>query len=247
MALLTLISALGFSQREEALFFLFMKFDILTLFPEMFDAYVNESILKRGQEQKLIQINLHDWRDFSNDKHNTVDDKPYGGGAGMLLKVDPIYKQLQAIEAINHDDSTRVIMMSPDGKQFTQEDAKRLAQYDRVVLLCGRYEGFDARVEEFIDEKISIGPYVLAGGELPAMVVTEAVARNIPSVLGHDEALKDETFAHGDEYGEYPQYTRPEVFATDEGQELSVPEILLSGDHGKIDEWKKENKRPLQK
>lgn len=217
-----------------------LTFDILTLFPEMFSAYVQESILKIAQEKDLIEINLHNWRAFADDKHHKVDDKPYGGGAGMLLKVDPLYKQLEALSALpfQKDEKTRVIMMAPNGKQFNHEDAKRLATYDRVVLLCGRYEGFDARIEDFIDEKLSIGPYVLAGGELPAMVITESVSRQVPGVLGHDEALKDETFSHGDDYQEYPQYTRPEVFIDTNGEERKVPEILLSGDHAKIEEWK---------
>lgn len=221
------------------------QFDILTLFPETIKPYLNESILMRAQENGLIDIKLHNWREYAEDKHKHVDDKPFGGGAGMLLKVEPIYKQLKAIDAIDHDDRTRVIMLSPDGKQFTQDEAKRLSEYDNLVLLAGRYEGFDARVEEYIDEKISIGPYVLAGGELPAVIVTEAVARHIPGVVGHDEALKDETFSHGEDYGEYPQYTRPEVFVDDEGNEMKVPDVLISGDHKKIENWKKQHKRKL--
>lgn len=220
-----------------------MLFQILTLFPNLVEPYLQDSILKRAIDAKLIDVQLFNWRKYANDKHKQVDDKPYGGGAGMLLKVDPIYKQLKAIEAYPHDEKTRIIMMAPDGEQLTQAKAKELAKYNRLVILSGRYEGFDARVETFIDEKISIGPYVLAGGELPALILTEAVARHIPGVLGHDEALKDETFSHGEEYVEYPQYTRPEVFTTDEGEEMGVPEILLSGDHKKIEKWKKENRR----
>ena len=208
----------------------------------MFSAYVNESILKRAQESGAIEINLHNWREYSSNKHNSVDDKPYGGGAGMLLMVEPIYKQLKAIKALKKDKKTRVIMMAPEGKQLTHKEAVRESKYNRLVLLAGRYEGFDARVEKFIDEKISIGPYVLSGGELPAMVLTEAVARQIPGVLGHDEALKDETFAHSNEYSEYPQYTRPEIFETKEG-DLKVPRILLSGDHAKIEDWRKKNSK----
>ncbi len=165
----------------------------------------------------------------------------------MLLKVDPIYKQLKAIDAIETDDKTRVVMLSPDGKQFDQKEAERLSKYDRLGLIAGRYEGFDARIEEFVDEKISVGPYVLAGGELPALIVTEAVARHIPRVVGHDDALKDETFSHSEDYGEYPQYTRPEVFVDDDGKEMKVPEVMLSGDHAKIEEWKAKNKRNLNK
>lgn len=218
-----------------------MQFDILTLFPNLIEPYLSDSILKRAIEQKLIDVNLYNWREFAEDKHSQVDDKPYGGGAGMLLKVEPIYKQLKAIDAIKRNDKTRIIMMSPDGKQLTQEKAKELSTYDRLVILSGRYEGFDKRVEDYIDEKISIGPYVLAGGELPSLILTEAVARNVPQVLGHEDATKDETFSHGEDYKEYPQYTRPEVFIDEEGKEKQVPEVLLSGDHKKIEQWKKQS------
>lgn len=220
-----------------------MQFNILTLFPNLVEPYLKDSILKRAIEAKLIDVELCNWREFAEDKHKQVDDKPYGGGAGMLLKVDPIYKQLKAINAYPHGEKTRVVMMTPDGEQLTQAKAKELAGYDRLVILSGRYEGFDARVDAFIDEKISVGPYVLAGGELPALILTEAVARHIPGVLGHDEALKDETFSHGDDYAEYPQYTRPEIFTTDEGEEMKVPDVLISGDHKKIEAWKKANRR----
>ncbi len=218
-----------------------MQFDILTLFPNLIEPYLSDSILKRAIENKLIDVNLYNWREYATDKHSQVDDKPYGGGAGMLLKVEPIYKQLQAINAIDRDEKTRVIMMSPDGEKLTQKKAEELSKLDRVVFLCGRYEGFDHRVEDYIDEKISIGDYVLAGGELPSLITMEAIARHLPGVLGHDDAMKDETFSHGEEYKEYAQYTRPEVFIDDEGKEKKVPEILLSGDHGKIEEWKKGN------
>lgn len=218
-----------------------MKFEILTLFPELIKPYVEGSILGKAKERGLIDVQFYNWRDYATDKHKTVDDKPYGGGAGMLLQVEPIYKQLQALDYQN----AHVVMMDPKGKQFSHEDAKRLAKKDRLILISGRYEGFDARIDEFVDEKISVGNYVLAGGELPVLIVTEAVARQVPEVLGADEALKDETFSHGNEYGEYPQYTRPEVFVDDEGQELKVPEVLLSGDHKKIEEWKEKNKKKL--
>jgi len=216
-----------------------MKFDILTLFPNLIEPYLSDSILKRAIDNNLINVNLYNWREYANDKHSQVDDKPYGGGAGMLLKVEPIYKQLQAIDAIDRDEKTRVIMMSPDGEKLTQKKAEQLSKLDRIVFLCGRYEGFDKRVEDYIDEKISIGEYVLAGGELPSLITLEAVARNLPGVLGHDDATKDETFSHGEDYKEYPQYTRPEVFIDGEGNEKKVPEVLLSGDHGKIEEWKR--------
>ncbi len=231
-----------------------IHFDILTLFPHMIEPYVQDSILKRAQEKGLVSVALHDWRQFAADKHKHVDDTVYGGGSGMLLKVDPIVAQLQAIDALKARPprragrKTRVIMMSPDGKKFNHKQAVRLAaKYDRIVLIAGRYEGFDARVEEFVDEKMSIGPYVLSGGELPALVIMEAVSRQIPGVLGHsEEAVANETFAEGTNVGEYPQYTRPDVYVAPDGRELKVPEVLLSGDHARIKAWREENKRKLR-
>lgn len=222
-----------------------MQFDILTLFPNLVQPYLEDSIIKNAIENKLINVNVHNWREFADDKHKTVDDKTYGGGAGMLLKVEPIYKQLKAIKALPKSESekTRIIMMAPDGEVLTQKKAEELSEYDRVIMLCGRYEGFDARVLEYVDEKISIGQYVLAGGELPALVTMEAVARHIPGVLGHQDAMKDETFSYGDDYKEYPQYTRPEVWVDDEGKEQVVPEILLSGDHAKIEQWRQDQSK----
>jgi tRNA (guanine37-N1)-methyltransferase len=222
-----------------------IHFDILTLFPDMIEPYTEDSILKRAQEKGLISIDLHNWRAFAQSKHKNVDDTTYGGGTGMLLKVDPLYNQLRALEVLKRDKKkTRVLLMTPEGKKFNHKSAVRLSKYERVVLIAGRYEGFDARVEQFVDEKISIGPYVLSGGELPALVVLEAVARQVPGVLGHsEEALANETFAAGASVGEYPQYTRPEHFKTDEGETLSVPEVLLSGDHAKIAVWRKSQAR----
>ncbi|OGY50541.1 MAG: tRNA (guanosine(37)-N1)-methyltransferase TrmD [Candidatus Buchananbacteria bacterium RIFCSPLOWO2_01_FULL_56_15] len=212
-----------------------IQFDIITLFPRIFDSYFNESILKRAQAKKKIKINIHDLRDVTTDKHRTVDDRPYGGGPGMILLVEPMYK---AIKAIKHKSKARVIMLAPEGKLFNQQEAKRLSKYNQLILLCGRYEGFDARVEQFIDEKISIGQYVLAGGELPAMVVTEAVARHVKGVVGHQDALVEETFATGPDYVEYPQYSRPETFKPAGKKALPVPKILLSGNHAKIRQWR---------
>lgn len=208
------------------------QFDILTIFPEIIDGYISQSILKRAQKNKAIQITAHNFRNATSDKHNTVDDRPYGGGPGMILMVEPIAKTLQKIKKKKN---RRVIMMSPAGKKFTQREAERLSQYDQIILLCGRYEGFDARVDDLIDEKISIGDYVLSGGELPALVVTEAIARHIPGVLGNAETIVEETFSGDLDFVEYPQYTRPENF-----KGKKVPEILLSGDHKKIAAWRKE-------
>src|SRR3990167_7482944 len=191
-----------------------MQFDIVTIFPKIFDSYFKESIIKRAQAKKLIKINTHDLRQFSTAKskiHRSVDDKPFGGGPGMILMIEPLYRALQSIirnkKSEIRNQKTRIIMLTPAGKKFTQREAERLAKYDQLILLCGRYEGFDARVDKLVDEKISIGDYVLSGGELPAMVVVEAVARQIPGVVGHENALDEETFSKNLDYIEYPQYT----------------------------------------
>lgn len=216
-----------------------IRFDIITIFPAIFDSYFNESILKRAQKKKLIKIKTHDLRKYTTDKHRTVDDRPYGGGPGMILMVEPIVKAIRNIKkskrvrAAEHK-KIRVLMLTPAGKKFTQRDAERLSKYDQLVMLCGRYEGFDSRIDKLVDEKLSIGDYVLAGGELPAMVVTEAVSRQIKGVVGHEHALDDETFSYDLDYIEYPQYTRPENY---KGQH--VPKVLLSGDHKKIKDWRK--------
>lgn len=207
-----------------------MQFDIVTIFPEMFDSYFSESIIKRALTKKILKISFHNFRNATADKHHHVDDKPYGGGPGMILMVEPIAKTLKKIK---RKKKSRVVMLTPAGKRFTQREAERLAKYDQLILLCGRYEGFDARVDKLVDEKISIGDYVLAGGELPAMVVIETVARHVPGVVGHADALKDETFSHDLDYVEYPQYTRPEVF-----NKLRVPKALLSGNHAEIKKWR---------
>jgi len=241
-----------------------IKFDIITIFPEIFSSYFNESIIKRALAKKLIKINIHNLRQWSLGKHKQVDDRPYGGGPGMILMVEPIARalrdlksktlptgrQVSNLKSGHKKKSVRVIMLTPAGKRFTQREAERLAKYDQLILLCGRYEGFDARVDKLVDEKISIGDYVLAGGELPAMVVTEAVARQIPGVVGHEHALDEETFSKDLDYIEYPQYTRPEIFKSQisnlayrqaglKSQSWKVPEVLLSGDHKKIREWRK--------
>jgi len=214
------------------------QFDVITIFPDIFQSYINESILKRAQKNKLIKIQTHNLRDVTTDKHKTVDDRPYSGGPGMILMVEPIYKTLKKIKKKK---KRIVIMLSPAGRQFTQRDAERLANYDQLILLCGRYEGFDARVDDLVDEKISIGPYVLSGGELPAMVLIEAVSRNIKGVLGHVDATKEETFSGDLDVVEYPQYTRPENF-----KGKKVPEILLSGDHQKIANWKAQQSQKIK-
>jgi tRNA (guanine37-N1)-methyltransferase len=214
------------------------KFDFLTIFPDMITSYANESILGRAQKSGLIKVEAHNLRDFITDKHHKVDDTPYGGGAGMVMKVEGFDRAVRALtpnpSPRGRGGRVRVVLTSASGKQFTQKDAVRLAKYDQIIFLCGRYEGIDARVEEnLVDESFSIGPYVLTGGELPALIMMDAIARNIPGVLGSKESLTEESYS---EEGllEYPQYTKPEIY-----KKWKVPEILLSGDHKKIAEWRK--------
>ena len=205
-----------------------MQFDVLTLFPEMFSC-LNESIIGRAKTNKQININLVNIRDFSENKHNKVDDTPYGGGAGMVIMPDVVYR---AYQSLNNKDA-KVIYMSPQGKTLNQKKVVELSKEEHLIILCGHYEGIDQRVlDKIVDEEISIGDYVLTGGELPAMVLIDSVSRYVEGVLSED-SIKEESFSNG--LLEYPQYTRPEVF---EG--MKVPEILLSGNHKKIDEWRKE-------
>lgn len=216
------------------------RFDLITIFPNILDSYFSESLFKRAQKNKLIKIQTHFLRKWTSDRHQTVDEKPYGGGAGLLFKIEPIFKALKSLKVLDKSErkkkKTRVILMAANGKRFTQRDAERLAKYDRLVFICPRYEGSDARVEKFIDEKISIGDYVLAGGELPAAIVIEAVCRQLPGFVGKQESVAlDSHKTEG--YLEHPQYTRPEVFIAD-GKKLRVPKVLLSGHHGEIDKWR---------
>ena len=215
-----------------------LQFDIITIFPEIFDSYFKESILKRAQKKKLIKIKVYNLRKFTKDKHRTVDDKPYGGGVGMIFKVDVIFRSVKNILKINK--KTRVILFSAKGKKFDQKKAEKLKKYEQIVLICGRYEGVDERVAKYIaDEELSIGDYVLTGGEIPAMVVIDAVSRLIPGVI-KKESLREESFSGLKK--EYPQYTRPEKFRT-----WKVPEILISGHHKRIEEWKRKNSKSIEK
>ncbi len=218
-----------------------LRIDILTLFPESCDPYLAASILGRAQKNTLIQIKTHQLRIWTHDRHKTVDDRPFGGGPGMILKVEPFHEALHAFKLRTKTGKktaaakrARVILTSAKGKLFTQADARRLAKYDRLVFLCGRYEGVDERVTKHLaDEELSIGPYVLTGGELPALVMTDAIARLWPGVLGKETSLAEESW--GKQGGrEYPQYTRPDVY-----RGWKVPPILLSGNHAKISEWRK--------
>lgn len=237
-----------------------MKFNVISIFPDIIADYSKESILGRGQKSKSISINPVNLRDFSDSKHKRVDDTPYGGGAGMVLQVEPIYKALKSIDAIpfakvdglikvkkvfngSLSRKKRTIVMSPRGKQFDQKMAQQLSNLDELTIVCGRYEGIDQRViDNMIDEEVSIGPYVLAGGELGALTIVEAVSRLVPGVLGNADSLKDETHnSLVEEEGveaEYPHYTKPVDF-----KGWKVPDILLSGDHKKIEEWRKEQSK----
>jgi tRNA (guanine37-N1)-methyltransferase len=207
-----------------------MIFDILTLFPEMLCSPFEGSIIGKAREAGLIQVNLYNIRDYAEGKHRVTDDYPYGGGKGMIMKPDPIIRGIKAIQADNPE--ARTILMTPQGYLLRQEVVKRLAQQSHLILICGRYEGVDERVRDIVDEEISIGDYVLTGGESAALVIVDAVSRLIPGVLGNEGASEDDSFSKG--LLEYPQYTRPRVFA---GKE--VPEILLSGDHQAIERWRR--------
>lgn len=225
------------------------RFDILTIFPDVIAPYAEASILGRAQKNTLIKITAHNLRDYSDDKHKKVDDTPYGGGAGMVMTVQPFDKALRKLK--QKKGKTRVVLTSASGKTFTQADAQRLAKYDQVIFLCGRYEGVDARVEqELADESLSIGNYVLTGGELPALVMVDAISRLVPEVLGNKETLAEES--HGqDGLLEYPQYTKPEVFElkplagakSKKARKLAVPPVLLSGNHAAIAEWRKSQQK----
>ncbi len=210
-----------------------MRFDILTLFPEMFDSPLNHSILKRAREQGLISVTVHNIRDYATDKHRVTDDTPYGGGGGMVMKPEPIFRAVEAILAGEPSAQGPVILLSPQGRLFTQQVAGELAGHSRILLICGRYEGVDERVREFlVDDEISVGDYVLTGGEIPAMVVVDAVSRLVAGVLGDPAATLKNSHARG--LLEYPQYTRPATF-----RGHAVPEALLSGNHGEIALWRR--------
>lgn len=233
-----------------------MQFDILTLFPDLIHHYASDSILGRAQSKKLIEIKAHNFRKYSDNKWGHIDDKPYGGGAGMVIQVGPVFEMLKSIKAIKsnkpkgkeilkiekRDPKTRIIIMDPAGKKFDQRMAEKFAKLDRLVIIAGRYEGFDARIYKLADERISFGEAVLAGGELPALSIVEATSRLIPGVLGNVASLDEETFGKKikksadvqEKIKEYPQYTRPENFFG-----WKVPPVLLSGDHKKIAEWRK--------
>lgn len=210
-----------------------MIIDIITIFPEVFQPYINESILKIAQEKGKLKIRLRNLRDYTLDKHRKVDDRPFGGGPGMVMTAEPIFRAVEKIRGAGGRGSTKTILLCPQGKLLNQELAQRLSKLKHLILICGRYEGVDERVRKRLaDEEISIGDYILTGGELPAMVLVDTVVRLIPGVLGHKDSIRDESFSAN--LLEYPQYSRPADF-----KGMKVPEILLSGNHKKIAEWRK--------
>jgi len=230
-----------------------MRFDILTIFPEAFESYFNTSIIKRAQAKKLLKINIFNLRKWTKDKHQTVDDRPYGGGAGMIFTLEPIFKALKDLKKHQKQVKTRVILFSLKGKKLTQKKLEQLKKYDRLILICPHYEGVDERVAKYlVDEEISIGDYILTGGELPAMILVDAITRLIPGAIKED-SLKEESFSSlliknlklkiKNLYYEYPQYTRPEIFYPFSSKKNAwrVPKVLLSGNHQKIKQWREKH------
>jgi tRNA (guanine37-N1)-methyltransferase len=210
-----------------------MKIDVLTLFPGMFAGPLDESIVRRARDGGQLQLRLHDLRDYTHDRHRTVDDKPFGGGPGMLLKPEPVFEAVETIRG----PSTRIILLAPTGRKLTQDIVRDLAARESLLLICGAYEGFDERIREHLaDDEISIGDYVLTNGALPAMVLIDAISRLLPGVLGDDQSAIDESFSHG--LLEYPHYTRPAEF-----RGWKVPDVLVSGNHAAIEQWRRDQAR----
>ncbi|MEA3344076.1 MAG: tRNA (guanosine(37)-N1)-methyltransferase TrmD [Patescibacteria group bacterium] len=234
-----------------------IKFDVITIFPKIFDSYLSESLIARALKKNLLKIKIHNLRNWTNDKHKVVDDSPFGGGIGMVLKVEPIYRAIKDLtskykKGKTKNKKTKIILFTPRGKKFNQKMAYQFSKLDNIIFICGRYEGVDERVAKKIaDIELSIGDYVLMGGELPAMTVIETVSRLIPGVLGKQKLLKERTLPldgrGGKGFIEYAQYTRPEVFSPKNGVKWRVPKVLLSGDHKKITEWHKKNRKIIEK
>ena len=221
-----------------------MKFDIITIFPDIFKSYFNESIIKRAQERKLIKINIHNLRDYTTDHHKTVDDRPYGGGFGMVLMVEPIYKAIKDIKKRFKNKKRKIILLSAKGKKFDQKMAQKFSKLDQLIIISGRYEGVDERIAKHIaDQEVSIGDYILTGGEVPAMIIVDAVTRLIPGVI-KEGSLEQESFSQ-ENVLEYPQYTRPEKIKINE-KERRVPKVLISGHHQKIKEWQDEHSKSFK-
>ncbi len=220
-----------------------LGFDIITIFPEFFESFKKEALISRAQEKKIISIKSHNLRNWTKDNHKTVDDRPYGGGAGMVLMVEPIMKAVNKIRSKNK--KIKTIVFSAKGKKFDQEMARKFAKLDQIIMICGRYEGVDERVTQHIaDEEISIGDYVLFGGEVPAMVVIETITRLLPNAIAKKQSVEEESFKKlkgtKEKFLEYPQYTRPEKIKIN-GKIKKVPDVLLSGNHKNIAEWRKKN------
>jgi tRNA (guanine37-N1)-methyltransferase len=209
-----------------------MRVDVVSIFPEMFEGPLNTSVIGRARERGLLDANVHDLRDWTHDRHRTTDDYPFGGGPGMVMKPEPVYEAVEAVQAMT-EEPAYVVFLTPAGRVFDQRLAEDLAARPRLMLVCGRYEGFDERTLALADLELSIGDYVLTGGELPALVVIDAAVRLIPGVLGHDESADDESFSAG--LLEYPQYTRPQVY-----RGMEIPAALASGDHARIAAWRRE-------
>jgi len=223
-----------------------MQFDIITIFPKIFDSYFSEGVLSRALKKNKIKINVHDLRKYANNKHNKIDDTPFGGGVGMIIKVEPVYRALLDLKIIKKDGTktlksqknTKVFLMSAKGRQYNQNSAREFAELKRIVLICGRYEGVDERVAKYlVDGEISVGEYILTGGEIPAMIVVDSVSRLISGVLGNKESIVNESFSQSG-YIEHPYYTRPDIFSPDKKTNWKVPEVLQSGNHQKIEQWK---------
>jgi len=213
------------------------KFDIITIFPEIFNSYFREGLIKKAQDKKLIKIKVHNLREWAKDKHKSVDDRPFGGGFGMVMKIGPIYRAVKKLKK----DNSKVILFTPRGKKFTQKKATQFSKLDHIIMICGRYEGVDERVAKKIaDIELSIGDYVLMGGEIPAMAVVEATARLIPGTLSKKEMIKERVTSQKG-FIEQKQYTRPEIF-----NKWKVPKVLLSGDHKKIEEWRKKHQKIIE-
>jgi len=224
-----------------------IQFDIITIFPQIFDSFLKESFIKKAQDKRLIKIRVHNLRKWTKDRHKTVDDRPYGGGLGMVLKLEPIYRAVRALKLKVKSSKLKVILFTPRGKKFNQQIAYKLSKLNQIIMICGRYEGVDERVAKYIaDLELSIGDYDLMGGDLPAMVVIETVSRLIPGVLGKPQLLK-ERITKEKGFVEYPQYTRPELFNPKKGVKWQVPKVLLSGNHQKIEEWRKKYKKDIGK
>lgn len=213
-----------------------LKIDIITLFPELFKTHLETYPISKAIEKNELEINLHDLKDFAIDKRGTVDGKTYGGGVGMVLRPEPIF---DAVESINIQKGSKIILLTPKGKTYNQKTAEDLSKHKHLILICGRYEGVDARIEEFLsDESISIGSYVLSGGEIPAMAIVESITRLLPNVLEKDAATQIESFSNNKI--EYPQYTRPEEY-----KGMVVPDVLLSGNHKEIEKWREKNSKKI--